>query len=148
MMRSERVYSIYRKLKILCQGVKNSFLDYIDSHHVLITLNSNTRKDRLRRSAHACLLATLAIFSSETRHLGDSEIQWVSLVYAEAKKAPESVYMGSYQNCVMVQGAVQAAFVTMINKFVGNLVDLEAQDQAAVRSFPIIIFFIFTQYRE
>ena len=42
------------------------------------------------------------------------------------------VYMGSYQNCVMVQGAVQAAFVTMINKFVGNLVDLEAQDQAAV----------------
>ncbi|GFS27280.1 brefeldin A-inhibited guanine nucleotide-exchange protein 3-like [Elysia marginata] len=39
--------------------------------------------------------------------------------------------MGSYQNCVMVQGAVQAAFVTMINKFVGNLVDLEAQDQAA-----------------
>ncbi|CAL1539455.1 unnamed protein product, partial [Lymnaea stagnalis] len=33
--------------------------------------------------------------------------------------------MGSYQNCVMVQGAVQAAFITMINKFVGGLVELE-----------------------
>ncbi|CAG5120590.1 unnamed protein product, partial [Candidula unifasciata] len=35
------------------------------------------------------------------------------------------VYIGSYQNCVMVQGAVQAAFITMLNKFVGGLVESE-----------------------
>ncbi|BFZ24689.1 hypothetical protein BsWGS_27727 [Bradybaena similaris] len=35
------------------------------------------------------------------------------------------VYIGSYQNCVMVQGAVQAAFITMLNKFVGGLVEME-----------------------
>ena len=38
MTRSERIYGMYRKLKILCQGVKNSFLDYIDSHHVSGTI--------------------------------------------------------------------------------------------------------------
>ncbi|XP_012937243.1 brefeldin A-inhibited guanine nucleotide-exchange protein 3, partial [Aplysia californica] len=33
--------------------------------------------------------------------------------------------MGSYHSCVMVQGALQAAMVTMINKFVGGLIEKE-----------------------
>ncbi|XP_059166369.1 brefeldin A-inhibited guanine nucleotide-exchange protein 3-like isoform X2 [Physella acuta] len=71
-----------------------------------------------RDHARICLLSILALYSRSHCNIDPDVDLWLTQLFLY-----NNVYMGSYQNCVMVQGAVQAAFITMINKFVGGLME-------------------------
>ncbi|KAK6986607.1 brefeldin A-inhibited guanine nucleotide-exchange protein 3-like isoform X1 [Biomphalaria glabrata] len=73
-----------------------------------------------KEKARVSFLANLALFSLGDKPMDSDVESWLTQLFHS-----NHVYMGSYQNCIMVQGAVQAAFITMINKFVCALVEME-----------------------